>query len=147
MWLVPFITARKSKSNVFIEDNTIDQDDTVDQDDTIDENIEPDSDDAPVTSEVTGRQKWIKKKRERKEKHDKDDIEKESSMSFMTEMTKKDETIDPDIVFGNLIASHIKSLPEKIKYACQAELNQVLFRSMMYSENVEEKEEEPENVV
>lgn len=66
MWLVPFITARKSKSNVFIEDNTIDQDDTVDQDDTIDENIEPDSDDAPVTSEVTGRQKWIEKSEKEK---------------------------------------------------------------------------------
>ena len=54
-------------------------------------------------------------------------------MSAIIKMTEKEDVIDPDMAFGNLIASHIKMLPKRIKYACQAELNQVLFKYMIYA--------------
>ena len=56
-------------------------------------------------------------------------------MSAVTEMVGQTNATDPDTAFANLILSHVRQLPKRLKFSCQNELNQVLFRYMMYSES------------
>ena len=42
---------------------------------------------------------------------------------------------DPDTAFANLVLSHVRQLPKRLKFSSQNEINQVLFRYMMYSES------------
>ena len=41
---------------------------------------------------------------------------------------------DPDTAFANLILLHVRQLPKRFKFSHPNEINQVLFRHMMYSE-------------
>ena len=56
-------------------------------------------------------------------------------MSAVTEMVGQTNATDPDTAFANLILSHVRQLPKRLKFSCQNEINQVLFRYMMYSES------------
>ena len=56
-------------------------------------------------------------------------------MSAVTEMVGQTDATDPNTAFGNLILSHVRQLPKRLKFSCQNEINQVLFRCMMYSES------------
>ena len=55
-------------------------------------------------------------------------------MSAVTEMTGQTNATDPDTAFFKLVLSHVRQLPRRLKFSCQNEINQVLFRYMMYSE-------------
>ena len=56
-------------------------------------------------------------------------------MSAVTEMVGQTNATDPDTAFVNLVLSHVRQLPKRLKFSCQNEINQVLFRYMMYSES------------
>ena len=56
-------------------------------------------------------------------------------MSAVTEMVGQTNTTDPYTAFANLVLSHVRQLPKRLKFSCQNEINQVLFRYMMYSES------------
>ena len=56
-------------------------------------------------------------------------------MSAVTEMVGQTNASDPDTAFANLVLSHVKELPKRLKLSCQNEKNQVLFRYMMHSES------------
>ena len=87
-------------------------------------------------SQVTGRPKWKKGKRKEPETTAKQLEKKELEfMSAVTEMVGQTNATDPDTAFANLILSHVRQLPKRLKFSCQNEINQVLFRYMMYSES------------
>ena len=56
-------------------------------------------------------------------------------MSAVTEMVGQTNATDLDTAFANLVLSHVRQLPKRLKFSCQNEINQVLFRYMMYSES------------
>ena len=56
-------------------------------------------------------------------------------MSTVTEMVVQTNATDPDTAFANLVFSRVRQLPKRLKFSCQNEINQVLFRYMMYSES------------
>ena len=56
-------------------------------------------------------------------------------MSAVTEMVGETNATDPDTAFANLILSHVRQLPKRLKFSCQNEINQVLSKYMMYSES------------
>ena len=86
-------------------------------------------------SQVTGRPKWKKGKRKEPETTAKQLEKKELEfMSAVTEMVGQTNATDPDTAFANLILSHVRQLPKRLKFSCQNEINQVLFGYMMYSE-------------
>ena len=85
-------------------------------------------------SQVTGRPKWKKGKRKEPETTAKQLEKKELEfMSAVTEMVGQTNATDPDTAFANLILSHVRQLPKRLKFSCQNEINQVFFRHMMYS--------------
>ena len=87
-------------------------------------------------SQVTGRPKWKKGKRKKPETTAKQLEKKELEfMSAVTEMVGQTNATDPDTAFANLILSHVRQLPKRLKFFCQNEINQVFFRYMMYSES------------
>ena len=155
MLLVSFITVRKTKSNITsINSSARNLEDEL-EDDEDEENAEelnlPKNDleisseldetrTSPVTSsknsQVTGRPKWTKGKRKEPETTAKQLEKKELEfMSAVTEMVGQTNATDPDTAFATLVLSHVRQLPKWLKFSCQNEINQVLFRYMMYSES------------
>ena len=155
MWLVPFIAVRKTKSNITsINSSTENLKDELedDQDEGNAEELNLPKSDLEISSEldetrsspktssknsqVTGRPKWKKGKRKEPETTAKQLEKKELEfMSAVTEMVGQTNATDPDTAFANLILSHVRQLPKRLKFSCQNEINQVLFRYMMYSES------------
>ena len=159
MWLVPFIAVRKTKSNITsinssTENEARDLEDELedDEDEGNAEELNLPKNDLEISSEldetrtspetssknsqVTGRPKWKKGKRKEPETTAKQLEKKELEfMSAVTEMVGQTNATDPDTAFANLILSHVRQLPKRLKFSCQNELNQVLFRYMMYSES------------
>ena len=155
MLLVSFITVRKTKSNITsINSSARNLEDEL-EDDEDEENAEelnlPKNDleisseldetrTSPETSsknsQVTGRPKWTKGKRKEPETTAKQLEKKELEfMSAVTEMVGQTNATDPDTAFATLVLSHVRQLPKWLKFSCQNEINQVLFRYMMYSES------------
>ena len=56
-------------------------------------------------------------------------------MSVVSEMVWQTNATDPDTAFSNLVLSHVRQLPKRLKFSCQNEINQILFRHMLYSES------------
>ena len=160
MWLVPLIAFRKTKSNTTSINSSTeneplsmarDLEDELEDERNAEElnlpknNLEISSEldetrTSPETSsknsQVTGRPKWKKGKRKEPETTAKQLEKKELEfMSAVTEMVGQTNATDPDTAFANLILSHVRQLPKRLKFSCQNELNQVLFRYMMYSES------------
>ena len=163
MWLAPFITVRKTKSNITSINSTIENEPLSKAHDLEDE-LEDDEDEgnaeelnlqkndleisseldetrtSPETSsknsQVTGRPKWKKGKRKEPETTASQLEKKELEfMSVITEMVGQTNVTDLDTAFANLILSHLRQLPKRLKFACQNELSQVLFRYIMYSQS------------
>ena len=87
------------------------------------------------SSQVTGRPKWKKGKRKEPKTTAKQLEKKELQfISAVTEMVGQANATDPDTAFANLILSHVRQFPKRLKFSHQNEINQVLFRHMMYSE-------------
>ena len=163
MWLVPLIAVRKTKSNT-TSINSSTENEPLSKARDLEDELEDDEDEgnaeelnlpkndleisseldetrtSPETSsknsQVTGRPKWKKGKRKEPETTAKQLEKKELEfMSAVTEMVGQTNATDPDTAFANLILSHVRQLPKRLKFSCQNEINQVLFRYMMYSES------------
>ena len=161
MWLVPFIAVRKTKSNITSIDSSTENEPLSKARDLEDE-LEDDEDEgnaeelnlpkndleisskldetrtSPETSsknsQVTGRPKWKKGKRKEPETTAKQLEKKELEfMSAVTEMVGQTNATDPDTAFANLVLLHVRQLPKRLKFSCQNEISQVLFRYMIYS--------------
>ena len=155
MWLVPFIAVRKTKSNITSTNSSArDLEDELedDEDEGNAEELNLPKNDLEISSEldetltspetssknsrVTGRPKWKKGNRKEPETTAKQLEKKELQfMSAVTEMVGQTNATDPDTAFANLVLSHVRQLPKRLKFSCQNEINQVLFRYMMYSES------------
>ena len=156
MWLVPFIAVRKTKSNITSINSTTarDLEDELedDEDEGNAEELNLPKNDLEISSELnetraspetssknsqeTGRPKWKKGKRKQPETTAKQLEKKELEfMSAVTEMVGQTNATDPDTAFANLVISHVRQLSKMLKFSCQNEINQVLFRYMMYSES------------
>ena len=163
MWLVPFIAVRKTKSNIphinssteneplskarDLEDDLEDGEDEGNAEELnllkngseisskLDETrMSPET--SSQNSQVTGRPKWKKGKRKEPEPTAKQLEKKELEfMLAVTEMVVQRNATDPDTAFANLILSHVRQLLKRLRFSCQNEINQVLFRYMMYSES------------
>ena len=162
MWLVPFIAVRKIKSNI-TSINSSTENEPLSKAGDLEDELEDDEDEgnakelnlpkndleisfeldetrtSPETSsknsQVTGRPKWKKGKRKETETTAKHLEKKELEfMSAVTETIGQTNATGPDTAFVKLVLSHVRQLPRMLKFSCQNEINQVLFRYMMYSE-------------
>ena len=143
MWLVPFIAVRKTKSNITsINFSARDLEDEL-EDDEDEGNVEklnlPKNDleisskldetrTSPETSskntQVTSRPKWKKGKGKEPETTAKQLEKKELEFrSAVTEMVQQTNATDPDTAFANLVLSHVRQLPKRLKFSCQNEIN------------------------
>ena len=153
LWLVPFIAVTKTKSNITsINSFARDLEDELEDDEGNAEELNLPKNDLEISSEldetrtspetssknsqVTGKPTWKKGKRKEPDTTAKQLEKKELEfMSAVTEMVGQTNATDPDTAFANLVLSHVRQLPKRFKLSCQNEVNQVLFRYMMYSES------------
>ena len=162
MWLVPFIAVRKTKCNITssTENQSLskarDLEDELenDEDEGNAEELNLPKSDLEISSEldetrtspetssknsqVTGRPKENRKKGKQKEPETTAKQLEKKKLEFMsdiTEMVGQTNATDPDTAFAKLVLSHVRQLPKRLTFSCQNEINQVLFRYMIYSES------------
>ena len=140
MWLVPFIAARKTKSNI-TSINSSTENEPLSKARDLEDELEDDEDEgnaeelnlpkndleisskldetltSPETSsknsQVTGRSKWMKGKRKKPETTKKQLEKKELEfMSAVTEMVGQTNRTDPDTAFANMVLSHVRQSPK-----------------------------------